>query len=121
MTDLGTQTDSVDAKGALARAMDLSRNDPRLRTIAKLQEDDLQSFCLDAAQSISIWNAGEDLAASAHWFYRLGRFGEHHGIPVPEIVHLLALLNTAATEEEAETLLEVARYYVIRGYEDALR
>jgi hypothetical protein len=121
MLDLETQVERIDATGAIKQAMLFIRNDPKLAHIAKLPEDDLRTICSDAVQSISVWNAGEDLAGSIHWFYRLGRFGDHHNIPVPEVVHLLAELRSEAAADDAETFIEVARYYVIRGYEDARR
>ena len=121
MLDLQTQATPVDAAEFIDRAMLFSRNDPRLTHMAKLPDEGLRTFCSDAVQSISIWDAGDDLAASIHWFYRLGRFGEHHGIPVTEIVHFLAELRADAGPEAAETFIDVARYYVIRGYEDACR
>jgi hypothetical protein len=113
MLDLVTRMTAVEAEEAI-------RKDPKLTCLAKLPTEDLRSFCEIAVQSISIWDAGEDLPASAHCFHQLGRFGEHHGIPVTEIVWALKLIQ-AEPREDVETLVDVARYYIIRGYEDASR
>ena len=82
MLDLVTRMTAVEAEEAI-------RKDPKLTCLAKLPTEDLRSFCEIAVQSISIWDAGEDLPASAHCFHQLGRFGEHHGIPVTDIVWAL--------------------------------
>jgi hypothetical protein len=72
-------------------------------------------------------------------FHQLGRFGEHYGIPVPEIVGLLEKIliltgpyrtrsfnamnagKQRTPQHSSEAFVDVARYYVIRGYEDACR
>lgn len=113
MLDLVTQLTAVEAEEAI-------RNNAELSRLAALPKVDLQSFCEIAVQSISTWDAGDDLAASAHCFHQLGRFGEHHGIPVVEIVRALKDLRTDP-RDDADTFLDIARYYVIRGYEDAAR
>ncbi len=113
MLDLVTRMTAVEGEQAI-------RKDPKLTCLAKLPTEDLRSFCEIAVQSISIWDAGEDLSASAHCFHQLGRFGEHHSIPVTEIVRALKRLQTEP-REDALTLIDVARYYIIRGYEDASR
>jgi hypothetical protein len=137
MADLETQATAVGAAEAIRQALLFIRDDSKLAHMAMVPNKDLQLFCRNAVQSISIWDIGEDLAASVYLFHQLGRFGEHHGVPVAEIVHFLKELRTVtglrcaaaalAADEQidardaAETFLDVARYYVIRGYEDATR
>ena len=139
MLCLDTPKDAVDTEEAVRRAMLFVRNDPELVHLAKLPNEQMRSLCKNAVQSISMWDAGEDLPASVYLFHQLGTFGEHYGIPVPEIVGLmkeiLILTGPHRThsfnamtarkqrnpQHSPETFVDVATYYVIRGYEDACR
>ena len=134
MVSLDPPRDAVDAEEAVRRAMLFVRNAPELVHLANLPNEQMRSLCENAVQSISIWDAGEDLPASVYLLHQLGRFGEHYGIPVRELVELLKqiLILTGPDrtrsfnavnagkrrnlQHSPETFVDAATYYVIRGY-----
>jgi hypothetical protein len=139
MVSLDMPRDAVDAEEAVRRVMLSVRKERELVHLASLPNEQMRSLCKNAVQSIAIWDAGEDLPASVYLLHQLGRFGEHYGIPVPELVDLLRQIliltgphrtrsfngmnagQRCNPQHSPETFVDVARYYVIRGYEDASR
>ena len=55
--------DALDAEEAVRRAVHSVRSDPELVHLANLPNEQMRSLCKNAVQSISIWDAGEDLPA----------------------------------------------------------
>jgi hypothetical protein len=112
------------------------RGDVMLARLSALSDVELSEWCSRVDSGLQMWVAGRDSAAVIPIYYELGRAGAAAGIPSSELVRALGLvLNLARQElrkqpnEPADcdvsqpltTFCDYARYYLIRGYEDALR
>jgi hypothetical protein len=129
------------AKGGAAdavvhQAIRVIRGDVMLARLSRLSDAELSHWCTRIESGLHMWVSGADSAAVIPIYYELGRVGAASGIPSRELVRALAVvLNLARQElrkqpnepadcdvsEPLTTFSDYARYYLIRGYEDALR
>jgi hypothetical protein len=100
--------------------------------MSALSDEELSAICTTAGSGMEMWLAGRDAESVNVIYYELGRAGAASAIPLPELIRALililnlsrAVICSAAEVSGSEPLLtfcDYARYYLIRGYQDALR
>lgn len=124
-----------------ARVVRRIRRDAKLLELGKLQEADLRERSREILQNLGSWLVSKEEDVGQR-YERLGRVRFEEGVPLHEIVHALQILKESMiqfvhdqgvygtaleiyAEEElergADRTFDTMIYYVVRGYEQAMR
>ena len=112
---------------------------PSFPFMNRMPYTELQSWCTQVNDAMTLWTAGQEYVPVMHAFTELGREGQRHGVPGRELVHALAAVINACNSVQPrngigdepsptyralrplDTFFDFAKYYLIRGYEESSR
>ncbi len=111
------------------KAVALIRSDASFARLSAFSEEALSAWCAAAIFGLALQPSGADPRTVERVFYELGRTGATQRVPLAELVRALTLVLDLGRRrryagESGRSFLSLtrsARYYLIRGYEDAIR
>ena len=103
--------------------MSVIRNDLVLTHLSTMPVNKLDAWCSNAQRVLQMSAIGSDADVVNHTWYELGSSGALAGVPLLELVRAATLLFevTGQRSSSAGPEFDVPRYFLGRGYEDALR
>ena len=136
-----TQLDNVDlapTDATVHEALCVIQADAMLPRLAAIADDKLLDWCTGAAFGVHMWASGSPTKYITRTYYELGSAGAADGVPLRELIRAVILILNIAHTRMGQTdasdragdrqpeltfaaLSDAAKYYIIRGYEDALR
>jgi hypothetical protein len=123
----------VELDAIVDQATSAIREDTLLDRFSRLPDAELKQWCRQAASGLHMWVAGQDSTAIDLVYYGLGRAGAKSRIPVRELVRGLVIvmnlgrdrvcpgISAREMSDSIAMFLDYAKYYLIRGFEDAQR
>ena len=133
----GPETLDKDAREAVVRdAVRRIRADVMLKHLSTFPQHRLTEWCRKAESGLLMWVAGDDAATVDRIYYELGSIGAASQVPVRELIRALILVlnlgrrclyphssmpTSPDSSDPLAPFFDYARYYLIRGFEDARR
>ena len=121
-------------EAVVQQAVGAIQRDVMLTHLSVLPPAKLTAWCTEAESGLQMWVAGQDSAIVDRIYYELGRAGAASGVPIQELLRGLVLVlnlgrkqscmmppSSTGASDPLAAFCDYAKYYLIRGYEDALR
>ena len=101
------------------------RSDCMLNHMSTMPMNKLAAWCRNAQRGLQMSTTECDADVVNHIWYELGSSGALSGVPLPELVRALTLLfevtGQCISPAAAGKRFDNPRYFLVRGYQDALR